>query len=96
MIKKPIISLLLLCSSNVLMAEDVTPAEVEAIDTATKMESMQIRATAAEQPAVPANVPSTTESVTAKKLLKLSIRYRQLVHCFICLVFMCANGLLAT
>jgi len=67
-IKKPIISLLLLCSSNVLMAEDVTPAEVEAIDTATKMESMQIRATAAEQPAVPANVPSTTESVTAKKI----------------------------
>ncbi len=68
MIKKPIISLLLLCTSNVLMAENVTPAQVETTDTATKMESMQIRATAAEQPAVPANVPSTTESVTAKKI----------------------------
>lgn len=68
MIKKLTISSILLCTSNVLMAEEVTLAQVEANDTATKMESMQIRAAAAEQPAVPANVPSTTESVTAKKI----------------------------
>lgn len=68
MIKKLTISSLLLCSSNVLMAEDVTPAQVEATDSTTKMESMQIRATAAEQPAVPANVPNTVEGVTAKQI----------------------------
>ena len=68
MIKKLTISSLLLCSSNVLMAEVVTPAEVEATDSTTKMESMQIRATAAEQPAVPANVPNTVEGVTAKQI----------------------------
>ena len=66
MIKKLTISSLLLCSSNVLMAEEVTPAQVEASDSTTKMESMQIRATAAEQPAVPANVPNTIEGVTAE------------------------------
>ena len=68
MLKKLTISSLLLCSSNVLMAEDVTPAQVEASDSTTKMESMQIRATAAEQPAVPANVPNTIEGVTAKQI----------------------------
>ena len=68
MIKKLTISSILLCTSNVLMAEDVTPAQVEASDSTTKMESMQIRATAAEQPAVPANVPNTVEGVTAKQI----------------------------
>ncbi|MEI8361783.1 MAG: TonB-dependent receptor [Betaproteobacteria bacterium] len=69
MIKKITLSTLLLCGSALVMAEDVTPMQADAVDSAaTKMESMQIRAVAADKPAVPANVPSTTESVTAKQI----------------------------
>ena len=68
MIKRLTLSTILLCGGGFVMAEDVTPAQVEATDSTTKMESMQIRATAAEQPAVPANVPNTVEGVTAKQI----------------------------
>ena len=69
MIKKITLSTLLLCGSGLVMAEDVTPTQADATDSAvTQMESMQIRATAADKPPVPANVPSTTESVTAKQI----------------------------
>lgn len=68
MIRKITLSTLLLCSSGLVMAEGVVTPQVEATDPATQMESMQIRAKAVDKPAVPANVPSTTESVTAKKI----------------------------
>ncbi len=69
MIKKITLSTLLLCGSALVMAEDVTPSQADAVDSAaTKMESMQIRAVAADKPAVPDNVPNTVESVTAKQI----------------------------
>lgn len=69
MIKKITLSTLLLCGSGLVMAEDETPTQADATDeVVTQMESMQIRAAAADKPAVPANVPSTTESVTAKQI----------------------------
>lgn len=69
MIRKIMISTLLLGFSGLSIAEDVVSPSVDATDTpATQMESMQVRAAAVDKPAVPANVPSTTESVTAKKI----------------------------
>ena len=58
MIRKITLSTLLLCSSGLVMAEDVVTPQVEATDAATQMESMQIRAKAVDKPAVPANVPT--------------------------------------
>lgn len=76
MIKKLTLSTLLLCGSGLAVAEEViseqTHTQVETTNApdapATQMESMQIRAKAADLPATPASVPSTTESVTAKKI----------------------------
>lgn len=69
MIKKITISILLLSFYGLTMAEDIVSQQPDATDIPTaQMEPMQIRAVAADKPAVPANVPSTTESVTAKKI----------------------------
>ena len=77
MIKKITVGALLLCSSGLLMAEEVTPDPTientqelkDAADApATQMEPMQIHAKAVEKPAVPANAPNTVESVTAKQI----------------------------
>lgn len=69
MIKKITISTLLLGCSGLAIAEDVVSQQADTADIpATQMESMQIRAVAADKPTVPANVPSTTESITAKKI----------------------------
>jgi iron complex outermembrane receptor protein len=68
-IKKITISTLLLSFSGLVMAEDAVSQQADVADIpATQMESMQVRAPAVDKPAVPANVPSTTESVTAKKI----------------------------
>ncbi|CAN1490789.1 CirA Outer membrane receptor proteins, mostly Fe transport [Methylophilaceae bacterium] len=61
MLKKLTISSLLLCSSNVLMAEEVTPVQLETTEATTKMESMQIRGEAIA-PSLLLDVPSTTGS----------------------------------
>ncbi|NOS94938.1 MAG: TonB-dependent receptor [Methylotenera sp.] len=69
MIKKTTLSALLLCSSSLVVAEDVVPPQAEVTEaSATQLESMQIRAAAPEKPAVPANVPNTVEGVTAKQI----------------------------
>jgi iron complex outermembrane recepter protein len=76
MIKKLLISTLMSCLSSYAAANESaveqTQAESDVTNAAeapaTQMESMQIRAVAVEKPAVPANVPNTTESVTAKKI----------------------------
>ena len=69
MIRKITISTLLLGFSSMAMAEEAVTQQAQSADVpATQMESIQIRAVAAEKPAVPANVPTTTESVTAKKI----------------------------
>ena len=69
MLKKITISTLLLSFSGVAMAEDLDSQQADATEIiATQMESMQVRATAVDKPAVPANVPSTTESLTAKQI----------------------------
>jgi iron complex outermembrane receptor protein len=66
---------LLLCSSGFVLADEAVSEnapeklQVEVADApAAQLDSMQIRAKAADLPATPANVPSTTESVTAKKI----------------------------
>jgi hypothetical protein len=68
-LKKITISTLLISCSGLAIAEEVTSEQMESADVpATQMESMQIRAVAADKPAVPANVPSTTKSVTSKQI----------------------------
>lgn len=64
MIKRISLSALLLSGAGLVMAENVAPTDT----TETTMQAMQIRAVAVDKPAVPANVPSTTESVTAKQI----------------------------
>ncbi len=66
MIKTISLSTLLLCSNGWAMADDKAPASID--NPATTMPVMHIRAVIADKAAVPANVPSTTESVTAKQI----------------------------
>ncbi len=69
MLKKITISTLLLTFSCFAFAEEAVSQLAESTDdSATQMESMQIHAVAADKTAVPANVPSTTEGVTAQKI----------------------------
>jgi iron complex outermembrane receptor protein len=76
-IKKLTLSTLLLCSSGLVMAEDAlleqalekTQNQIEVSDaSAMQMETMQIHAKVAEKPALPANIPATIESLTAKRI----------------------------
>ncbi|MDI1310369.1 MAG: TonB-dependent receptor [Methylotenera sp.] len=64
MLKKVTISTLLLSFSSFALAEQVASTDTSDI----QLEAIQVNATAVDKPAVPANVPSTTESVTAKKI----------------------------
>lgn len=68
MIKNLTLSTLLLCTSSLVLAEEITSGETQSDASATQMEPMQIRAVEVDKPAVPANLPSTTEGVTAKKI----------------------------
>ncbi|NOU25133.1 MAG: TonB-dependent receptor [Methylotenera sp.] len=69
MIKKITISTLLLGCSGLAIAEDVVSPQADTADIpATQMESMQIRATAVAKPAVPVNLPATSEGVTSKQI----------------------------
>jgi len=56
-----------LMASVAARADDSTSAKTEG-DAATQLDAMQIRATAPDLPAIPANVPSTTESFTARQI----------------------------
>lgn len=69
MFKKIIVGTLLLGFSGLAMAGEVVTQQADGTEIpATQMESMQIRAVAIDKPAVPANVPNTVESVTAKQI----------------------------
>jgi iron complex outermembrane recepter protein len=76
MIKKLTLTTLMLSISHLAIAEEAVVSDTQnQVDTATtgdtpatQMDSMQIRAKAPEMPAVPANVPNTVESVTAKQI----------------------------
>ena len=74
--KKIALAVFLAVYSGLLMAEEVVvenvpaQAQVEEVQQTveTELKPVQIRAKSADLPAVPANVPTTTEGVTAKKI----------------------------
>lgn len=72
--KKIALAVFLVCNSGLLMAEEATEsaskkAQMLAADApATELKPVQIRAKAVDAPATPANTPTTTEGVTAKKI----------------------------
>ncbi len=69
MLKNITISALLLGYSGLAMADDVVSKQTDLSEApATQMESMQIRATAVAKPAVPVNLPATSEGVTSKQV----------------------------
>lgn len=69
MIKKITICTLLLSFGGLAIAEDATTQPTDAADIpATQMESMQVRAAAVEKPAVPANLPATSEGVSSNQI----------------------------
>jgi len=68
-IKKITICTLLLSFGGLAIAEDATTQPTDAADIpATQMESMQVRAAAVEKPAVPANLPATSEGVSSNQI----------------------------
>lgn len=68
MIKKLTLSVFLLSASSLAVAEEILPEEAQSDAVATQMEPMQIRAVAVDKPALPENLPATTEGVTAKQI----------------------------
>lgn len=72
MIKHLSLGLALLCVGGLTLAEEAMPdtkqQEAQADTSATEMDPLQVRAKVVDTPAIPANVPSTTSSVTKTKI----------------------------
>lgn len=69
MFRTIILSTLLLGFSGLVLAEEILNEEVgQASNQTLQLDSIKVSAPKLDQPAVPANVPSTTASVTAKKI----------------------------
>ncbi len=70
--KKIALTVFLACNSGLLMAEEVAVEnrleQVQAEEEATQLKPVQIRAKATDLPVLPANVPNTIESVSAKQI----------------------------